>query len=544
MAGVYHAEGREQILLAAQGINLQLLPLPQLGNELIAEAHDFGFLQHLHAAYIGGELLLHGHDLADGLDEVRGDLSHGVDTVNGYLPAQQLRYGEDGVVPELLQVFQDLLGLHVGELGHVEVAHADFQRTDGLQEAFLQGSADAHDLAGGLHLGAQGVFRGGKLVEGEPGELGDYVVQAGLESGGGVGDLDILQSHAHGDLGGDPGNGVAGGLGGQGGGAGNSGVDLDEVIFGRVGVQSELHVAAAFDFQLPNDLDGGVIEHSQIMVRKGHDGGHYERVSGVDTYGIDVLHAADGDGVVVGVPHDLKLDFLVALDGLLNQHLMDGGEVEGVETDLFQLFFIVGEAAAGAAQGEGGTEHHRVADVLGRGLGFLQIVGDLRGDDGLTDGLAQLLEKLPVLGPLDGRGGGAQQLYVALLQHALLFQLHSQIQAGLAADAGNDGIGPLVADDLGDVFQGQGLHIDLVGNGGVGHDGGGVRVAQHHLVALFFQGQAGLGAGVVKLSRLPDDDGAGADDQNFFDVRSLCHFFILLQNNLRLPLGEGVCHFV
>ena len=132
VAGVYHAEGREQILLAAQGIDIQLLPLPQLGNELIAEAHDLGFLQHLHAAYIGGELLLHGHDLADGLDEVGRDLGHGVDAVNGDLPAQQLCYGEDGVVPELLQVFQDLLGLHVGKLGHVEVAHADFQRTDGL----------------------------------------------------------------------------------------------------------------------------------------------------------------------------------------------------------------------------------------------------------------------------------------------------------------------------------------------------------------------------------------------------------------------------
>ena len=33
------------------------------------------------------------------------------------------------------------------------------------------------------------------------------------------------------------------------------------------------------------------------------------------------------------------------------------------------------------------------------------------------------------------------------------------------------------------------------------------------------QGAAGLGAGVVKLGRLTDDDGAGADDQNLFDTR-------------------------
>ena len=227
--------------------------------------------------------------------------------------------------------------------------------------------------------------------------------------------------------------------------------------------------------------------------------------------------------MVIGVPHDLELDLLVALDGLLHQHLMHRRQGEGVQTDLHQLFLVVGKAAAGAAQGEGGAQNHRVADALGSGLGLFQGIGDLGGDDGLADGLAQLLEQLPVLGPLDGGGGGAQQLYVAFLQHALLFQLHGQVQAGLAADAGNDGVGALIADNLGNVFQGQGLHIDLVGNGGVGHDGGGVRVAQHNLVALFLQSQAGLGAGVVKFGSLADDDGAGADDQNFLDVRSLCH---------------------
>ena len=39
---------------------------------------------------------------------------------------------------------------------------------------------------------------------------------------------------------------------------------------------------------------------------------------------------------------------------------------------------------------------------------------------------------------------GAQQLNLALLQDALFRQLHGQIQAGLAADAGNDGVRPLI----------------------------------------------------------------------------------------------------
>ena len=49
---------------------------------------------------------------------------------------------------------------------------------------------------------------------------------------------------------------------------------------------------------------------------------------------------------------------------------------------------------------------------------------------------------------------------------------------------------------------------------GIGHDRGRVRVDQHDLVALFAQGLAGLRAGVVELAGLPDDDRAGADEQN------------------------------
>ena len=232
--------------------------------------------------------------------------------------------------------------------------------------------------------------------------------------------------------------------------------------------------------------------------------------------------------MVIGVPHDLKLNFLIALHALLHQHLMDRGEVEGVQANLHQLVFVIGKAAAGAAQGKGRAQHHGIANPQGSGFGFFQGVGDFRGNHRLADGLAHFLEQLPVLCPLDGGEGGAQQLHPAFLQDALLFQLHGQVQAGLAADAGNDGIRALVANNLRNVFQGQGLHIHLVGNGGVGHDGGGVGVCQDDLVAFLFQRQARLGAGIVKFRRLSNHNGAGADDEYLLDVCSLCHFYSYL----------------
>ena len=243
----------------------------------------------------------------------------------------------------------------------------------------------------------------------------------------------------------------------------------------------------------------------------------------MDAYGVDVLHAADGDGVVGAVTHDLELDLLIALDALLHQHLMDGGEAEGVGSHFQQFFFVVGKAAAGTAQCKGGAQHHGIADLLGCCLGLGDGIGDLGGDHRLADLLTQLLEQLTILSSLNAAAGGAQQFHAALLQHAFFLQLHHEVQTRLTANAGDDGIGALVAQDAGHILQRQRFHIHLVRNGGVGHNGGGVGVHQHHLVALLLQRQTRLRTCVVKLCGLSDDDGPRADDHDFLQVCSLCH---------------------
>ena len=123
---------------------------------------------------------------------------------------------------------------------------------------------------------------------------------------------------------------------------------------------------------------------------------------------------------------------------------------------------------------------------------------------------------------------------------------HGQVQAGLAAQGGQDGVGPLHLDDLGHRGDIQRLDIHVVGNVLVRHDGGGVRVDQDHLDALFLQGAAGLGAGIVKLGGLADDDGAGAQDQDLFDIRILRHYWsppidaIKRSNRYSVSWGPGL----
>ena len=437
--------------------------------------------------------------------------------------AQQLGDGVDAVVGADSDIVQQVFPAPAVEFWHVQVVHADLQRADALEQALFKGAADAHGFARGLHLSAETVVGVGEFVEGEPGHFGDNVIQRRLEGRAGVGKTNFIQRHANADLRGDPGNRVAGSFGGKCGGTGHSGVDLDEVILEGFGVQRELDVAAALNFQRADQAQGGIPEHVILFVcqrlrRADHDG-----VAGVDAHGVEVLHVADGNGGVVGVPHDLVFDFLEALDALLHQNLMDGRQHQSVFHDLPEFVLVIGKSAAGAAQSKGRAKHHGIADGFRRGKTFLHGIGDLRRKHRLAKALAKLLEQFPILRLLNRFAGRSQQLYVAFLQNALLFQLHGKIQSRLAADAGDDGVRPLKADDTGDIFQRQRLHVNLVRDGGVGHDGRGVAVAQNDLIALFFQGEAGLRAGIVKFRRLTDDDGAGANDQNFLQIGTFRH---------------------
>ena len=68
----------------------------------------------------------------------------------------------------------------------------------------------------------------------------------------------------------------------------------------------------------------------------------------------------------------------------------------------------------------------------------------------------------------------------------------------------------------------------MVGDIGVGHNRGGVRVDEHRLDAFAFERAAGLGAGIVKFGRLADDDRAGADHHDLFDAGIFGHVTALL----------------
>ena len=140
-----------------------------------------------------------------------------------------------------------------------------------------------------------------------------------------------------------------------------------------------------------------------------------------------------------------------------------------------------------------------------------------------ADLLHRFFEEIPIFSFLDGFVFGADHLNAIFLKDPGFIKSDGDVEAGLAAQGGEKGIGSLRVDDLFQYLWGDRFDIGAIGHLRIGHDRGGVGVDQHHLEPFLLQGLTGLSAGVVKFAGLADDDGTGADDQDPFDVGSFRH---------------------
>ena len=233
-------------------------------------------------------------------------------------------------------------------------------------------------------------------------------------------------------------------------------------------------------------------------------------------HGVEVLHVADGDAGVRCVAHHLVLDLFPPHQCALDQHLRDRRPGQPLPHDPLVLLRAFRDAAAGAAERVGGADHHRQAHQGERVLRLLPALHDraLRGR--LPDALQEVAEQPAILGQADRLHRGAEQAHAVAVQHARVVQLDGQVEAGLAAQGGQQPVRALALDDALDDRDRERLDIDDVCDVLVGHDRGRVGVDQHRGDALFAHRLARLRAGVVEFRRLADHDRPAADDQDFF----------------------------
>ena len=204
----------------------------------------------------------------------------------------------------------------------------------------------------------------------------------------------------------------------------------------------------------------------------------------MDAHGIHVFDEADGDLVALLVPDHFELQLFPADDALLDEDLPDeaGGQTPG--DDLAELFHVVDDAAAGAAHGVGRTQDHGISQFRGDLFRLFHGVAGLGFGHGDPQAVHGFLELDPVFAPLDAFEVHADDFHMVLVEDARVVERGGKVEGGLAAQSGQQGVGPFPGDDPGQAVHGQGLDVGVIGHAGVGHDGRGVGVDQHHLVSF------------------------------------------------------------
>ena len=419
------------------------------------------------------------------------------------------------------------------DLELVEAGQAGFERAQGFLQRLREGASDRHGFADRFHRRGQDGFGAGEFFEGEARNLRDDIIDGRLERGGrrAAGNVigDFVERIADRQLGRDLGDGKAGRLRGQGGRARHTRVHLDHdhAAIGRI--DGELHIGAAgLHADLAQHRQRGVAHDLIFLVGQGQRRGDSDGIAGVHAHRINVLDRADDDAIVRLVADNLHLKFLPAEHAFLDQHFAGRRRVDTALDDVDEFRLVIGDAAAGAAQGEGRADDRWQADVVERRQRLAQGLDVMRVRRIQADLGHRLAEKLAVLGLVDGLRRRADHLDVVFFQHAHFLERQRAIQRCLAAHGGQQGKAAgrgvtLFLDDLRDDFRSDRLDVSAVREIGIGHDRRRIGIDQNDAVAFRAQRLARLSARIIEFAGLANDNRAGANDQDRLDICPLRH---------------------
>lgn len=165
------------------------------------------------------------------------------------------------------------------------------------------------------------------------------------------------------NLSGGVGKRITGGLRGEGRRTRQTGVDFNDPVVQTVGLESVLNIALSDDSEMADNLDGSGTKHVVLLVTQCLRGRNDNRVSGVDSERVKVLHVANSDTVVGRITHDLILNFLPALERLLDQDLRRKGE--RASRQIVEFLPVVGKSGAETSESISGSDDNWVSDRLG-----------------------------------------------------------------------------------------------------------------------------------------------------------------------------------
>ena len=484
----------------------------------------------------GADFLLGIDDDLELGQEPRVEAGNGVDPLDRKAVAQGLGCNQQPVGRRPRQRSFDPPVVGAVELAHaIEPAQPRFQAAQRLLQALGERPADRHHFADRLHRGRQQWRRALELFKGEARDLGDDIIDRRLEArrGRSAGDVvgDLVQSIADRKLGRDLGDRESGGLGRQRGGSRDARVHLDHHHPPGLGIDCELDVGTAcFDTDFAQHRNACRTHALIVLVGQGQRRGDGDRVAGMHPHRVDILDRADDDGVVGAVAHHLHLKLLPADQAFVDQHFGRRRRFQAGTDEMLIFLAVVGNPAARPAEREAGADDGRQADMLERRPRLVHRMDD-RGSWALQpDPVHRVAEFLPVLGLLDRLRIGADQFDPKPLQSAVLGQRQRGVERGLPAHRRQHRVRPLLLDDACNKSRRDRLDIGRIRHLRVGHDRRRVGIDDDHAIALGLQRLDGLRPRIIELRRLPDDDRAGADDEDGGNVGAAGHQRIIPTN--------------
>ena len=362
------------------------------------------------------------------------------------------------------------------------------ERADCLEVCLLEGASDCHRLAHGLHLRAEARVRSVELLEGEARHLDDDIVERRLEAcGRNFGDvvLQLVESIAHGEKGGDLRDREPRRLRGERGGARDARIHLDDDAPPRLRIDGPLDVRAARrDSDRLENADRVVAHRLVFAVGKclyRRDG---DRVACMDAHCVHVLDGADDHGVSSLVAHHFHLEFLPADERLLDKDLVVERRLESARDDFAELVRVVRDSTARSAEREAGADDERpCADERVGASGLRHVESEC---------FHRRLEEVAVL-----RAGyrvriGADHLDAAFREDSGALQLHREVERGLSAERGEKRVRLFLSDDRGHRIHGERFDVGRLGHLRIGHHRRGVGVHEDDFISFLAEGLHGL----------------------------------------------------
>src|SRR5215212_8652835 len=179
----------------------------------------------------------------------------------------------------------------------------------------------------------------------------------------------------------------------------------------------------------------------------------------MDAHGVYVLYGADHDDVIGEVAHDLELELLPAGDALLDEGAAYGARVEAFEDGAAELAVVAYRSSTLATEGKAWADDQGEAELRCEFLCFGEAADRAARWHLQADTAHGLGEELAVLRLVDRRDRSSEKLHVEFAQDAGLVEFDGEVERRLASQGGEQGVGALAAQYLGDGFGRQGLYV-------------------------------------------------------------------------------------